>query len=90
MIFSEVEKLKKQMVESVDKFGEEVAKVHIGRANSALIEGLMVPYYGNRTPLKKIASISIPSPTLMVVQPWDKEVLSGIESSIRESDLGFG
>ena len=90
MSFSEVEKLKTQMEESVVRFDEEIAKLQTGRASPALVEGLLVPYYGNQTPLKKIASISIPSQTLMVVQPWDKEALSGIEAVIRESDLGFG
>lgn len=90
MAFAEVEKLKQQMAESIKKFDGEIVKVHTGRANTALVEGIMVSYYGNKMPLMKVASISIPSSNLIVVQPWDKEALSNIEAGIRESDLGFG
>lgn len=90
MKMPEVEQLKSLMGESLVKFEGEIAKIHTGRANTALVEDMMISYYGNQMPLKKVASVSVPSQSLIVVQPWDKEALSNIEAAIRESDLGFG
>ncbi|MEK7181748.1 MAG: ribosome recycling factor [Patescibacteria group bacterium] len=70
-------------------FGEEAAKLRTGRANPGLIENLMVDYYGTKSPIKQIASISVPEARQILVQPWDKGSLVFIETAIRESDLGL-
>lgn len=67
----------------------EMGKIRTGRANPALVESLLVDYYGTKTPLKQIATISAPEPRLLTIQPWDKGSLVNIEAAIRESDLGF-
>lgn len=74
---------------TVEHFKDEAAKIRTGRANPGLVEGLIVDYYGTRTPLKQIASIAIPEARQIVIQPWDKGSLVAIETAIRESDLGF-
>lgn len=84
-----VDSKKTDMDGAIEHFNQEMGKIRTGRANSALVEGLMVDYYGNKTPLKQIASINIPEARLIVIQPWDKDSLVSIESALRESDLGF-
>jgi ribosome recycling factor len=80
-------RLKKRMDKTIESLKEEFKKVRSGRANSALVEDLIVEYYGNRLPLKQLASISVPEPRLIVVQPWDKGSLSDIEKAFHKSDL---
>lgn len=68
----------------------EFVKMQVGRASTAMVEGVLVTAYGTTQPLRNIASISTPDPKSIMVQPWDKSVLSSIESAIRErSDLGL-
>lgn len=74
---------------AVDHFAGEAAKIRTGRANPALVEGLMVDYYGTRTPLKQMASITVPEARQIAISPWDKGSLTLIEAAIRESDLGL-
>lgn len=74
---------------SVEHFIVEIGKIRTGRANPAIIENLLVDYYGAKTPLKQVANINAPEARLLVIQPWDKDSLVSIESAIRDSDLGF-
>lgn len=74
---------------TLEHFSQEAAKLRTGRANPGLVENLLVDYYGTRSPLKQIASISVPEPRQIMVQPWDKGSLVFIETAIRESDLGL-
>lgn len=84
-----IEERKLDLDEAVNHFTEEIGKIRTGRANAGMVEGLMVDYYGARTPLKQIATINTPEPRTILIQPWDKGSLAGIESAIRESDMGF-
>lgn len=74
---------------AAEHFKNETAKIRTGRANPGLVEGLLVDYYGVKTPLKQIASIAIPEARQILIQPWDKGSLVQIEAAIRESDLGL-
>ena len=74
---------------ALDHFSEEAAKIRTGRANPGLVENLQVDYYGTKSPLKQVASISIPEARQILIQPWDKGSLVFIEAAIRESDLGL-
>jgi ribosome recycling factor len=74
---------------AIEHLNEEIGKIRTGRANPALVESLIVDYYGTKTPLKQIASINAPEARLLVIQPWDKGALVYIESALRESDMGF-
>jgi len=60
-----------------------------GRANAAMLDSIHVDYYGTPTPLAQAASIKVPEPALLVVEPWDKSMVSPIEKAIRTADLGF-
>lgn len=75
--------------QAVEHFSEEAAKIRSGRANPALLEGILVDYYGTRTPIKQIANVTIPEARQILIQPWDKGVMQPIETAIRESDLGL-
>jgi ribosome recycling factor len=79
----------KEFQQTIDFFSEECQKIRTGRANPGLVEGLMVDYYGTRTPLKQIATINAPEARTILIQPWDKDSLVNIEAAIRESDLGL-
>jgi ribosome recycling factor len=74
---------------AIGHFQEEAAKIRTGRANPSLVENLLVDYYGQKTPLKQMAAISIPEARQIMIQPWDRESLTQIEAAIRESDLGL-
>jgi ribosome recycling factor len=89
MIKEVLEEKKKNFDEAVEHFKAEAGKIRTGRANPSLVEGLMVDYYGNKTPLIQIASINTPEPRMLVIQPWSKDSLVSIESAIREANLGI-
>lgn|SRR3989344_3419296 len=84
-----LEKFKNQLNE-VEKFlKSELSALSVGRATPALVENLIVDYYGAKTPLKQIASISAPEPRVLIVEPWDKNALSAIEKAILVSNLSL-
>lgn len=60
-----------------------------GRANPSMVENLLVDYYGAKSPLKQVASITVPEPRLIVIAPWNKDNLVDIEKAINEAQLGF-
>ena len=78
-----------RMDRSVDSLVRDLNTIRTGRANPALVDTLMVDYYGAPTPLNQISSISVPEPRLLVIQPWDKQAIGNIEKSILTSDLGL-
>lgn len=84
-----IDKRKGDLEKAIEHFKNELGKIRTGRANSALVEDLLVDYYGTKTPLKQIASINTPEPRQIVIQPWDKGALVSIEAAIRESDLNL-
>src|ERR1041385_3982165 len=78
-----------KMAKSVDHFGGELATIRTGRANPALIDKVMVPYYGTPTPLNQLAQISAPEPRLLVVQVYDKSQMGAVEKALRTSEQGL-
>jgi ribosome recycling factor len=81
--------LQKDMEHSVGALRKELAKLRTGRASTALLEHIMVEYYGATTPLNQLATLSAPEPRLLVVQPYDRSAMSDIERAILKSDLGL-
>lgn len=77
-----------KMKKAVDAFRKGMSGVRTGRASPALVEGIVVEYYGTQTPLRQIASISVPDARSLVIQPFDKSALQEIEKAIMKSDLG--
>lgn len=78
-----------KMEMAVDHVASEFGTVRTGRANPQLLHRITVPYYGSPTPLQQLASISVPEPRLLVVQPYDKSVINDIEKAIQQADLGL-
>ncbi len=73
----------------IDHFKNEIEKLKAGRATPALVEDLLVESYGVKTPLKQVGSISVPEPSLLVIEPWDKNLLKEVEKVLSQSDLGL-
>jgi len=85
--------LKKKFEENLNNtisfLNKELIKIRTGKAHPSLFDGIKIDYYGNPTPLNQIASINIPDAKTIVIQPWDKSVLSFIEKAILNANLGF-
>jgi len=79
----------RRMQKAVEALRQDIASLRTGRASSALIERITVDYYGTPTPVNQVASISIPEARLLVIQPWDRKMLTDIEKAIQKSDLGI-
>jgi ribosome recycling factor len=80
---------REHMDKSVDATRGKFGSIRTGRATPALLDRIMVDYYGAQTPLKQLATISAPEARLLTVQPYDKSSIKSIERSIQESDLGL-
>lgn len=85
-ILHDTENKMKKTVESVKR---EFIEVRTGRASPALVEGVMVDYYGTKTPLKQLATISTPDARLIAIHPWDASIITAIEKGILESNIGL-
>jgi ribosome recycling factor len=81
--------LETRMQAAVDLLAREFAGVRTGRASTALLDNLRVEAYGNLTPLNQLASLSVPDPKTLVIQPWDASQIGNIEKAIHKSDLGI-
>ena len=77
------------MAKSADHFSADLTTIRTGRANPALIDKVMVPYYGTPTPLNQLAQISAPEPRLLVVQVYDKSQIGAVEKALRTSEQGL-
>lgn len=78
-----------RMKKSIEALKREYASLRAGRATPALLDKIMVDYYGAPTPLTQVANISVPEPRMILIQPWEKTLLHDIEKSIMKSDLGL-
>lgn len=81
--------LETRMQQAIDVLTREFAAVRTGRANAALLDGVRVEAYGNMTPINQLASVSVPDPRTIVIQPWDATQLKEIEKGIVKSDIGI-
>ena len=78
-----------KMESSINVLKNKFTNVRAGRANPSMLDGITVEYYGTATPLKQLANISIPEARQLMVKPFDKSILSGIEKAIFEANLGI-
>ncbi len=85
-IFSDAER---RMSKAVEALKQDLATIRTGRANPALVERIQVEYYGAPTPINQLATISVPDARQLVIQPWDRKILTDIEKAIQRSDLGI-
>ena len=81
--------IEERMKKSVAALQKDLAGLRAGRATPALLDKILIEYYGVSTPLHQVASISVPDPRTLVIQPWDKSVLKEIDRAIQKSELGL-
>jgi ribosome recycling factor len=84
-----IEELQKEMERTLAGMRRELSRTRTGRASTALLDGIMVDYYGTKTPLNQLAGVSAPEARLLVLQPYDKGALHEIERAIQQSDLSL-
>lgn len=89
MIRDVLKELEDKMKKSVQSLQKELGGLRAGRATPALLEKLVVEYYGVPSPIHQIASVNVPDARTLVIQPWDKAMLKAIEKAIQKSDLGL-
>ena len=78
-----------RMRKAVEVLRDDLAAIRTGRASSGLVNHIRVDYHGVPVPLNQIASVSIPDARMLVIQPWEREILPSIEKAILKSDLGL-
>jgi ribosome recycling factor len=88
-----VNQVKNQAQEKMEKaiqiLKKDLLSIRAGRANPALLDKVMVEYYGSEMPIRQLANISTPDPRTLVIQPWDKGAINEIERAIQKSELGL-
>ena len=83
-----IQDTKARMSKSIDNLSRELANISAGRANSNLLSGVTVDYYGAPTPVQQLASINVPEARLLVISPYDKSSVADIEKAIYAANLG--
>lgn len=84
-----LKEIESRMLGATDAFKESLTKLRTGRATLAVVDGVMVDYYGSATPLNQVASLSVPDPTTITIAPWEPGILGAIEKAILKSNLGL-
>ena len=77
------------MKKAVDSFKRDLQKIRTGRANTAMLDGIKVDYYGTPTPVNQVATVQVVDARLITVKPWEKAMIPVIDKAIRASDLGI-
>ena len=84
-----LENMQERMEKVIDNLETNYSEVRAGRANPAILNRVSVEYYGVPTPINQVASVSVPEARLIVIQPWDRSILSQIEKAIEKADIGI-
>ena len=79
----------RKMTGAIQSLHKEFLKVRTGRANPAILDNVLADYYGNPTPISQVGNISVPDPQMILIAPWEKNMLGEIEKAILRSDLGM-
>jgi ribosome recycling factor len=80
---------RERMEKTIDALQSDLRAIRTGRASPALVEHVMVEYYGTPTALNQLAGVTVPEPRLLMIRPWDRNTLGAIEKAILKSDLGL-
>lgn len=88
MIKEVIGEMENRMKKTLEHLGRDYASMRAGRANPAMLDRIMVDYYGTPTPINQLGNIGVPEQRLLVIQPWDKSSIAEIEKAILKSDLG--
>ena len=89
MIDEIIKSKKGDFEKTFEHYKEELGKLRTGRASAGLVDSLTVDYYGAKSPLKQVASISVPEARMIVITPWSRDNLVNIEKAVRESQLNL-
>src|SRR5207302_10332171 len=89
MIEQNVKEAETKMQKSLDALAKEIMTIRTGRASPSLVDRIAVEYYGNPTPLNQLATISVPEARMIIIQPWDRSVISAVEKALQKSELGL-
>ncbi len=89
MVSQVLSDIETRMRKTVEALAKELSAIRTGRASPSLVENIRVDYYGVPTPLQQIAGVSTPDPRMILIQPWDRNILGTIEKAILASDLGL-
>ena len=84
-----IETMQESMQNSLVFFEKELDKIRAGKANVKMLDSVKVDYYGTMTPIAQVASLSIPDPKQIMIQPWEKSMITPIEKAIMAANLGF-
>jgi len=84
-----IQDAKERMIKTVDSNKSELGKIRTGRANLSILDSVKVDYYGSMLPISQVANLGVPEPRLIVIQPWEKPMLSVIEKAILKTDIGI-
>lgn len=84
-----IEETKERMEKAIVHLEHELARLRAGRSNPALLDGITVDYYGVNTPLNQVSNINTPDPKTILIQPWEKTMLSTIEKAINAANIGL-
>jgi ribosome recycling factor len=89
MLAETLEELSGSIAKAHESLKRDLAKIRAGRANPAILDGVRVDYYGSPTPLKQLASISVPEPRMIMLKPFDRTQMQAIEKAIMQAELGL-
>ncbi|KQL44418.1 ribosome recycling factor [Brevibacillus choshinensis] len=78
-----------RMNKAIANLKRDLSTLRAGRANPAMLDRVMVDYYGSPTPISQLANVSVPEPRMLIIQPWDKTALKEIDRALQQSDLGI-
>src|SRR5260370_25780533 len=85
-LFEDAERRMKRAIEALK---QDLGAIRTGRASASLVERIQIDYYGTPTPVNQVATISVPEARQLLIQPWDKKMLTDIDKAIQKSDLGI-
>ncbi len=85
----DIKSIEEKMNKTISILQENLAEVRAGRANPAILNKVMIDYYGTPTPINQVAGISVPEARLIVIQPWDASILKEIEREIIKAEIGI-
>lgn len=89
LVKKQLEEAKEHMNKAVDHVEYELTKIRAGKASPQMLDGIVVDYYGNPTPLTQVANVNTPDARTIVVQPWEKNMIPVIEKAITDANLGI-
>ena len=89
LIKKQLEEAKSAMDRAIDHCEQELTKIRAGKASVGMLEGIFIDYYGSSTPLSQVAGLTTPDARTLIIQPWEKNLLSPIERAIMEANIGM-